>query len=549
MKIGANDINAVKIGSTDVNKVYLGSNLVWEKASPALYELYYDVNGLLIDSTNTFGTVDDLGNISSFISTSPALEADELIQGTLVSRPNLIVDHFGVGKNAILFNGTSDYLIKANTTFTPDWDEEFWIAGKFKSNGSPDRIMLSFGNPVIGGRGVRTQFLSDNSFGIVLVAQNGAYKFTQTVSTYNDNLEHTYIAHWKGTDNILDAKIYIDGSLASTTPTSSGSFVGSSLYNQTDQINLLLGVRNDVPASARWNQYLGKHILGFGSPNVQAITNSLNSDSSVYWDGSQTGLLDDYPNASAAYSLRALNSAYTGAAIKVRRSSDNAEQDIRLLYDGSLDTSSLLSFVGAGDGFISTWYDQSGSGNNATQSNASKQPFIVSSGLVVMENNNPAALFLSTLLNDLSLTQYPFTSGGSETEKSIFAVAKNDSTANQNLYNIADNRDVYALTYNRSGNNTYGFLGANYGNIGGNISGQSIISSLAISPSSKTFTNSIEGVSSNLVRGNFNEITIGSRGGLYSMNGTIQELVMYESDQSTNRASIESNINSHYSIY
>ena len=34
MKIGANDIAAVKIGSVDVNKVYLGSNLVWEKASP-----------------------------------------------------------------------------------------------------------------------------------------------------------------------------------------------------------------------------------------------------------------------------------------------------------------------------------------------------------------------------------------------------------------------------------------------------------------------------------------------------------------------------------
>jgi len=34
MKLGANDVSAVKIGETDVNKVYLGSNLVWENGTP-----------------------------------------------------------------------------------------------------------------------------------------------------------------------------------------------------------------------------------------------------------------------------------------------------------------------------------------------------------------------------------------------------------------------------------------------------------------------------------------------------------------------------------
>ena len=119
-------------------------------------------------------------------------------------------------------------------------------------------------------------------------------------------------------------------------------------------------------------------------------------------------------------------------------------------------------------------------------------------------NGKPTMQFISAFVMDLNLTQYPFTSGGSATEKSIFAVAENNATANQNLYNIADTRDIYAMTYNRSANNTYAFLGANYGVIGGNITGQNIISSLAISPSSKTFNNTVEGVSSNLVRANFN---------------------------------------------
>jgi hypothetical protein len=38
-------------------------------------------------------------------------------------------------------------------------------------------------------------------------------------------------------------------------------------------------------------------------------------------------LLDIYPNAAAAYSLRKLRNAYSGSAVRVRRSVDNAEQD------------------------------------------------------------------------------------------------------------------------------------------------------------------------------------------------------------------------------
>ena len=56
-------------------------------------------------------------------------------------------------------------------------------------------------------------------------------------------------------------------------------------------------------------------------------------------------LLDTYSNAAVAYSLRKLRTAYTGSAIRVRRSSDNAEQDIAFSGD-DLDTTSMLDFVG-----------------------------------------------------------------------------------------------------------------------------------------------------------------------------------------------------------
>jgi hypothetical protein len=66
--------------------------------------------------------------------------------------------------------------------------------------------------------------------------------------------------------------------------------------------------------------------------------------------------------------------------IRVRRSSDNAEQDIGFSGD-DLNTVALLAFVGGGSGYIVTWYDQSGNGNHAEQPTASKQARIVNAGV------------------------------------------------------------------------------------------------------------------------------------------------------------------------
>jgi trimeric autotransporter adhesin len=76
----------------------------------------------------------------------------------------------------------------------------------------------------------------------------------------------------------------------------------------------------------------------------------------------------------AAYGLRRLYSLWTGAAIRVQRSSDNAQADIGFTANGDLDTVALLAFVGSGNGFITTWYDQSGNGRHATQTDPARQP-------------------------------------------------------------------------------------------------------------------------------------------------------------------------------
>lgn len=67
-------------------------------------------------------------------------------------------------------------------------------------------------------------------------------------------------------------------------------------------------------------------------------------------------------------------------AIRVRRSSDNAEQNIGFSGD-ALDTASLSTFVGGNSGFVTTIYDQTGNGFNAVQATAGNQPRIVNAGV------------------------------------------------------------------------------------------------------------------------------------------------------------------------
>jgi hypothetical protein len=68
---------------------------------------------------------------------------------------------------------------------------------------------------------------------------------------------------------------------------------------------------------------------------------------------------------------------------------------------GDYDAEAVLAHVGSGDGFVTTWYDQSGNGRNATQTLAAGQPRIVSNGAIETENGRPTPRFDG---NDLLLT-------------------------------------------------------------------------------------------------------------------------------------------------
>lgn len=82
----------------------------------------------------------------------------------------------------------------------------------------------------------------------------------------------------------------------------------------------------------------------------------------------------------AVWSLRKLISTAV-LSLRIRRSSDNAELDIGFSA-GNLDASTLLTFVGAGSGYVSTWYDQSGNNQHLINTVMSQQPRLVNAGVL-----------------------------------------------------------------------------------------------------------------------------------------------------------------------
>ena len=79
-----------------------------------------------------------------------------------------------------------------------------------------------------------------------------------------------------------------------------------------------------------------------------------------------TYLLDTYTGANNAFSLRKLNGAYSGSAIRVRRSGDNIEQNIGFNANGDLNTNSLLDFIGYTNFFTAV---TPGASNNLADAN------------------------------------------------------------------------------------------------------------------------------------------------------------------------------------
>lgn len=180
-------------------------------------------------------------------------------------------------------------------------------------------------------------------------------------------------------------RIYVNGILVGQRTPTLSNYVGVS--SSSGGANIGRGhsspysnhINCDISTFRHYNRVLS---------NVELLEN-YNFIKSRFGHSTLTPILDTYSGSLAAYSLRNLKTGAT-QSIRVRRSSDNLEQNIGFNSIGELDTFSLLSFVGSGNGFVTTFYDQSGSGLNMTQIASARQPQIVSSGVLITSDGRVA---------------------------------------------------------------------------------------------------------------------------------------------------------------
>ena len=276
-------------------------------------------------------------------------------------------------------------------------------------------------------------------------------------------------------------------------------------------------------------------------------------------------LLDDLTGSTGAFSLRKLKSSYTGNAVQVRRASDDTTQDIGFV-NNQLDTASLNTFCSGTDGFVTIWYNQSDTNNNAIQTTSNNQPKIYDSTTgVELENGKPAINFIKTSSTYLEVIDNTF--GNIEDAISNFTVFKiNTGTTNFPM--------LFTKSYSAPGSISVSSNGpgqSNTGQINLWIDSQYITSSAGPDiRGSQKLLNNINTLGTNGIKVYLDSVltiqetstkdllglgtekfTIGrnDQGDSYYMDGTIQEIILFSSDQTTNKTTIENNINTNYTIY
>jgi len=257
--------------------------------------------------------------------------------------------------------------------------------------------------------------------------------------------------------------------------------------------------------------------------------------------GGNQRLLAAYPGAAAAYSLRDLTGTNPDVVL-VSRSIDDAE----LAFNATeINNGTLANWCGAGDGFVKTWYDQSGNGNDATQDQDFDQSVLVSAGVLVTENGRPAlttqtlssrsGFNISFFLDISSASSFVVLNPTTQFDaNALVGLGLGTSLTDQRWY--APLIDII---------NTK--IGLGFGPEANifrepRFDKQYLISLLSGGGSQKGFHDGVE-----VFTGSY--ASSGDSAKSITVTQAMQEIVVYPSSQFANRVAIESIINNYYGIY
>ena len=285
--------------------------------------------------------------------------------------------------------------------------------------------------------------------------------------------------------------------------------------------------------------------------------NPLDAELAATWDvlkgysGRDTdlGIARRFGGSAAAYSLRDIG-AMNGKVVRVRRSSGTpAEEDFSA---SQVLSGAVEAFVGSGnDGFVTTLYDQSGNGNDVTQTTTGSQPKIVDSGSQVKVDGIPSIKFDGT--NDF-LDRATYTQGDLAQPSTAFAVAKLRVYVddNQKIFDGHTGLKRHMIQLNTAGNGQFAAYAGTVQATGEDADANQHLFESRFNGSASRFI--IDGVikSTNSQGTQAMEgINIGANHDSASnfWDGDIQEIIIYNSDLFNDRADLENDINNYYTIY
>ena len=478
---------------------------------------------------------------------------------------NSIVDSVVIG------NRTEDFL----DTFTPTLDS--WVSistsgitGAQSGRNTAIAFMAAGGLKSFTGNGTDVMYIRN-----VVATQTTADGHVTTWYDQSGNTKHATQGTPASQPKIVDAGVLVAGGIDFD---GVDDFLNSNL-TLTQPVSIFgvyKALSNDSPitgsaasslvisrrGTGEYIMFSGSSLAGGVHPSTEVIASCVfnGASSTGHWNGIE--ILNGDAGSRTDFNYIGLNStSYHDGSIQELIIYDSDQSDNRTAFEANIGEVYGIAGIPAYDntvnGFVETWYDQSGNGNDASQLTAGSQPKIVDAGVLVLSNGNAAIKATAGSFMGLSMALL-----SADGQQSVFSVLENNVTSQDGFstpFRVLSSSTVVGGVNRRP----YWFLAPD-GDIELSVDSLSgyvvsektrrLLSHVMSNAAGGTSTTHKDGIqvdtrsitldtNASFSSGRVAGVGTGAVGALY-----MSEVIYYPSDQSANRPAIEDNIDNYYGI-